>query len=65
MIYDTFIGPFVEFEFMRRALVGACALASALILGAVDLVEPRIDWPLARVCSDAALLTPIVALVLT
>ncbi|ODS54656.1 MAG: hypothetical protein ABS36_10830 [Acidobacteria bacterium SCN 69-37] len=46
-------------------IVGACALASALILGAVDLVEPRIDWPLARVCSDAALLTPIVALVLT
>ncbi|HYS48279.1 MAG TPA: metal ABC transporter permease [Xanthobacteraceae bacterium] len=27
MLYDTFIGPFVEFEFMRRALVGAFALA--------------------------------------
>ena len=29
VIYDTFIGPFIEFEFMRRALVGACALAIA------------------------------------
>ena len=27
MIYDTFISPFVEFEFMRRALVGTLALA--------------------------------------
>src|SRR5512141_371870 len=27
MIYDTFIGPFLEFEFMRRALVGTFALA--------------------------------------
>jgi zinc/manganese transport system permease protein len=27
MLYDTFVGPFVEFEFMRRALVGALALA--------------------------------------
>lgn len=27
MLYDTLIGPFVEFEFMRRALVGALALA--------------------------------------
>jgi zinc/manganese transport system permease protein len=26
-MYDTFIAPFVEFEFMRRALVGAFALA--------------------------------------
>jgi len=29
VIYDTFLGPFIEFEFMRRALVGACALAIA------------------------------------
>src|SRR3954466_12047075 len=29
VIYDTLIGPFIEFEFMRRALVGACALAIA------------------------------------
>ena len=29
MIYDAFLGPFIEFEFMRRALVGACALAVA------------------------------------
>jgi zinc/manganese transport system permease protein len=27
MIYDTLIAPFVEFEFMRRALVGSFALA--------------------------------------
>jgi zinc/manganese transport system permease protein len=27
MIYDTLIAPFVEFEFMRRALVGTFALA--------------------------------------
>ena len=27
MLYDTFIAPFAEFEFMRRALVGTFALA--------------------------------------
>jgi len=27
MLYDLFIDPFVEFDFMRRALVGAAALA--------------------------------------
>ena len=27
MLYDTLIGPFVEFAFMRRALVGTIALA--------------------------------------
>jgi len=27
MIYDALIAPFTEFEFMRRALVGVCALA--------------------------------------
>ncbi len=27
MLYDILIGPFLEFEFMRRALVGAVALA--------------------------------------
>ena len=27
MLYDLFIGPFIEFEFMRRALVGVFALA--------------------------------------
>jgi zinc/manganese transport system permease protein len=27
MIYDLFVAPFGEFEFMRRALVGVCALA--------------------------------------
>ena len=26
-MYDLLIGPFVEFEFMRRALVGAVALS--------------------------------------
>ncbi len=28
-MYDAVIAPFLEFEFMRRALVGACALAVA------------------------------------
>lgn len=27
MLYDTFIGPFAEFDFMRRALVGIAALS--------------------------------------
>src|SRR5215510_12011320 len=27
MLYDALIGPFIEFEFMRRALVGSVALA--------------------------------------
>jgi len=27
MLYDLFLSPFAEFEFMRRALVGACTLA--------------------------------------
>lgn len=29
MLHDVLIAPFAEFEFMRRALVGACALAVA------------------------------------
>jgi len=29
IFYDLLIAPFIEFEFMRRALVGACALALA------------------------------------
>ena len=29
MIYEALLAPFVEFEFMRRALVGALALALA------------------------------------
>src|SRR5215204_2894296 len=29
MIYDLFVAPFAEFEFMRRALVGAIAIAIA------------------------------------
>src|SRR5215204_2181543 len=27
MMYDLLIAPFAEFDFMRRALVGACAIA--------------------------------------
>src|SRR5262245_32813361 len=33
MLYDTFISPFIEFEFMRRALVGTLAL----VLGAAPI----------------------------
>ena len=29
MLYDTLIGPFAEFEFMRRALAGVIALSLA------------------------------------
>ena len=29
MLYDTLIGPFIEFEFMRRALAGVVALSLA------------------------------------
>ncbi len=29
MLYNLLVSPFLEFEFMRRALVGACALAMA------------------------------------
>lgn len=36
------------------------ALASALLLAAIDRLEPAIGWRRARVAADAALLTPIV-----
>ena len=40
------------------------ALASALLLAGVDRLEPRLGWPLARVMSDLALMTPVAVLVL-
>lgn len=40
--------------------VAACAFVSALLLAASDRLEPRTGWPLARVSSDLALLTPLV-----
>lgn len=42
--------------------VAACAGASALLLGAIDRLERRTHWQLARVLADAALLTPLVPL---
>ena len=39
MIYDTFIGPFIEFEFMRRALAGVLTLA----LGGFFMVRYSIE----------------------
>lgn len=39
-----------------------CACASGLLLGSIDLVEPRIGRMMARVLADVALLTPAVPL---
>lgn len=38
-----------------------CAALTALLLAWIDRVEPRIGWPRARLMSDMALLTPLVA----
>lgn len=43
-------------------VVSACAAASGLLLVAVDHIERRTGWKLARVLADAALLTPLVPL---
>lgn len=40
----------------------ACAAASSLLLGTLDLLESRVGWQLARVLADAALLTPLAPL---
>ena len=42
----------------------ACALASSVLLGAVDLAQARIGRVTARVLADVALMTPAVALLL-
>lgn len=39
--------------------VAASALTSALLLAAIDRVEPAVGWRVARVAADAALLTPL------
>lgn len=44
-------------------VTAACAGTSAILLGAVDRVEPRIGWQAARVLSDVALMSPVVPLV--
>jgi hypothetical protein len=44
-------------------LIAVSAAVSALLFAAIDLIEPRTGWALARVLSDLALMTPIVALV--
>lgn len=44
--------------------VAACVAASAVMLGAIDHVEPRIGWRRARVLADLVLLTPLVPLVI-
>ncbi len=43
-------------------IAALCAMGSALLLGAVDLVERRSGWQLARVLADAVLLTPLIPL---
>ncbi|HEY5229135.1 MAG TPA: hypothetical protein VIJ19_11380 [Opitutaceae bacterium] len=46
------------------AAVAACSAASGVLLGIVDLTEPRIGRIPARVLADLALMTPIVPLLL-
>jgi len=43
LIYSTFIAPFIEFEFMRRALVGALALALGSVPVGVLLMLRRMS----------------------
>jgi zinc/manganese transport system permease protein len=43
MLYDLLVAPFVEFEFMRRALVGSCALALSSPLLGLFLVLRRMS----------------------
>ncbi len=42
--------------------VAGYATGSSLLLAGIDAVEPRTGWPLARLLADAALLTPLLAL---
>jgi hypothetical protein len=42
----------------------ACAAITAILFVAIDRVQPRVGWPLARVLSDLALATPLIVLVL-
>lgn len=42
--------------------IAGCTFVSALLLGAIDRLERRTHWQLARVLADAALLTPLVPL---
>jgi hypothetical protein len=37
----------------------ACAAASGVLLGLVDMAEPRLGWAAARVLADVALMTPL------
>jgi hypothetical protein len=46
-------------------LIAACAAASALLLAAVDWLQPRMGWRPARVLADLVLLTPVIPLLLT
>ena len=44
--------------------IAACTAASALLLGAIDHLQPRMGWAPARVLADLVLLTPVVPLAL-
>jgi hypothetical protein len=46
------------------APAAGCVVASAILLGLLDRAEARFGWQLARVLADAALLTPIIPLLL-
>ncbi len=54
------LAALVEHDSARTAAL--CATMSAIFLGLVDRIEPRIGWAAARVLADAALLTPLVPL---
>ncbi len=43
----------------HHRVLSASSMVSALLLAVVDRAEPRMGWRLARVLSDAALLTPL------
>lgn len=43
--------------------LAVCGVFSALLMGVSDRMQPYLGWPLARVASDLALLTPLVLLV--
>ncbi len=47
------------------AVAAHCVAASGILLVLIDRYEPRLGWQLARVLADAALLTPLIPLLLT
>ena len=62
MLYDTLIGPFIEFEFMRRALAGVVALSLAgAPIGVFEFTSraPRAPLAMARAALRVWARTPL------